>query len=275
VFAIIRPGVNRAVIDANPIDGEYPLVHGVGFTRGWVKLTLHQRSVRYEAMMTVIHDFSRAVGQLGDPRFLRVMGVGLGIAIMLLIGATVLVQWLLPNSVSLPWIGEVAWASRLLSGFALVAMLGLSVVLMVPVASMFTGLFLDQVATAVEAQHYPRAPAGRAVRLRETLTDSAAFLGLMITVNLLALIVYLVFTPIAPILFWMVNGFLLGREYFQMVAMRHMERRAARALRRAHRFEVFAAGVLMAIPLTIPLINLVIPVLAVATFTHLFWRVRG
>jgi uncharacterized protein involved in cysteine biosynthesis len=39
--------------------------------------------------------------------------------------------------------------------------------------------------------------------------------------------------------------------------------------------KVWLAGILMAAPLSIPLVNLVIPVLGVATFTHLFHRLAG
>jgi CysZ protein len=76
-------------------------------------------------------------------------------------------------------------------------------------------------------------------------------------------------------MFWMVNGYLLGREYFQMIAMRRMGKSEAKAARKRHRWAILAAGTLMAAPLSIPLINLLIPVLGVATFTHLYHRLEG
>ncbi|NHX27910.1 hypothetical protein HA397_28620, partial [Escherichia coli] len=78
--------------------------------------------------------------------------------------------------------------------------------------------------------------------------------------------------PLAPVLFWLVNGYLLGREYFPMVAMRRMGRIEAPQFRRKNRGQVWLAGTLMAIPLSVPLINLLIPILGAATFTHLFHR---
>ena len=71
------------------------------------------------------------------------------------------------------------------------------------------------------------------------------------------------------------DGWLLGREYFTMAAGRRIGLPAARALRRKHRGQIFAAGVLMAIPLSVPFVSLVIPVLGAATFTHLYHRVTG
>jgi CysZ protein len=89
---------------------------------------------------------------------------------------------------------------------------------------------------------------------------------------LLALVLYVVFTPLAPILFWVVNGVLLGREYAQLVALRRSDAAGAAAFRKRHRPTIFAAGVLMAVPLTIPVVNLLVPILGAATFTHLYHR---
>jgi uncharacterized protein involved in cysteine biosynthesis len=49
----------------------------------------------------------------------------------------------------------------------------------------------------------------------------------------------------------------------------------ARQLRRRHGWQIWLAGALMAIPLTIPVVNLVVPILGAATFTHLFHRLAG
>ncbi|GGA07703.1 membrane protein [Amylibacter cionae] len=222
----------------------------------------------------IFDDFAKALGQIGDPRFRSVLLRGIGLTVLLLAGVTTGVQFLLPDSVSLPWFGEIGWLSSLLSGFVLVAMIGLSVILMVPVASLFTGFFLDQVVDAVEAKHFPALEPANSVSFSETLMDALGFFGLLVVVNLLALIVYLLSTLAAPLVFWAVNGVMLGREYFQMVAMRRLGRAGAKQLRARHRGQIWLAGALMAIPLTVPFVNLVIPVLGVATFTHLFHRVN-
>ena len=99
------------------------------------------------------------------------------------------------------------------------------------------------------------------------------FFGVLIVVNTVALLLYAFVGPFAPLMFWAVNGYLLGREYFQTVAARRMTRAEAKALRKAHRGKIWLAGTLMAAPLSLPFVNLVIPVLGVATFTHLFHRI--
>jgi len=218
--------------------------------------------------------FLKALSQMSDPRFRRILLTGVGVTIALLAGATWGVQLLLPDTVSLPWFGEISWLSSLLSGFVLISMIGLSVFLMVPVASLFTGLFLEQVADAVEEKHYAHLPAADKVSFSDALIDSLKFFGLLIAVNLLAIVIYLLSTVLAPVIFWIVNGILLGREYFQLVAMRRLGRKGANALRKKHRPTIWLAGFLMAVPLSVPLVNLFIPVLGVAVFTHIFHKLN-
>ena len=78
--------------------------------------------------------------------------------------------------------------------------------------------------------------------------------------------------PFALFIFWGLNGFLLGREYFTLAAMRRVGRAQAKVLRKRYAWRIWAAGILMAMPLSIPLLNLVIPILGAATFTHLYHR---
>ncbi len=222
----------------------------------------------------ILSAFLKSVGQLSDRRFLLVLGLGVGLTLALLVGFYIgfvaLVGWVVPDVFTLPWIGEITWADTALSWAAVPLFLLLSVFLMVPVASAFMGIFLEQVADAVEDVHYPTLPPARPVGVLEGMADAAKFLGVVLGVNLLALVAYLVFAPIAPILFWVVNGFLLGREYGQLVALRRTDAAGARAFRRRNSGTLFAAGVLMAVPLTIPVVNLLVPILGAATFTHLY-----
>ncbi|MFT4620909.1 MAG: hypothetical protein ACJA0F_001668 [Dinoroseobacter sp.] len=229
-------------------------------------------------MGSIVSSFTAALGQIGDPKFRKVLFLGLALTFGLLIAITFGTIWslnmVLPESVSLPFIGEITWLNEVLSGASVFVILGLSVFLMIPVASAFTGIFLDQIADAVERRHYPSLPPAKAIPLGDTLRDTLSFLGLMIGLNLLALILYVIFAPFALFIFWAVNGFLLGREYFQLVAMRRVGRAGAKVGRRKHALTIWVAGVLMAIPLTVPILNLVIPILGVATFTHLYYRLE-
>ncbi|WP_341860726.1 EI24 domain-containing protein [Gymnodinialimonas sp. 57CJ19] len=222
----------------------------------------------------ILDAFFKSLRQLTDSRFIGVLALGIGLTVGLLVafyGAFALfIGWMLPDSFSLPWIGEITWVDDALTIAGIPLMLVLSIFLMVPVASAFMGIFLERVASAVEDRHYKGLPPSRGLSIGEALVDVAKFLGVLTLVNLVALILYLIFAPLAPILFWVVNGVLLGREYGQMVALRRETAAGAAAFRKRNRPTLFAAGVLMAVPLTIPVVNLLVPILGAATFTHLY-----
>lgn len=221
--------------------------------------------------------FLAAIGQIGDPRFRWVLIQGVGLTLLLLFALYGVVffgvQWALPETVNIPWIGEVRFVEQLLSWGSVILMMVLSVFLMIPVASAFTGLFLDDVANAVEAKHYPHLPPAPSIGLADNLRESLSFLGVILAANIVALVFYI--TPLAPFVFYGLNGFLLSREYFRMVAVRRLGRTEAKAAFRKDLLTIWMAGVLMALPLTIPVMNLVIPILGAATFTHLFHKLNS
>lgn len=225
----------------------------------------------------ILTDFFKAIGQIGDTAFRRVLFLGIGLTIALLVAVYAGLLWLIELSVSgpveLPFIGEVTWVGDLLGWGSLGLMILLSIFLMIPVASAITSLFLDDVACAVEAKHYPHLPPPPRVPLWDALRDTVNFFGVLVGANLLAIIAYTLFAPLIIPIFFALNGWLLGREYFTLVAMRHQGRAGAAALRRKYRGEIWLAGVLMAIPLVVPVMNLLIPILGAATFTHVYHRI--
>ncbi len=226
----------------------------------------------------VLSAFFAALGQIGDYRFRRVLVLGIALTLVLLIAATagllVLIQGLITDEVGLPLIGPVTWVDDILSVSSVLLMLVLSIFLMVPVASAITSMFLDTVADAVEAVHYPRLPKVQSVPFGDALRDTVNFLGVLIVANVLAIFLYLIFAPAALFIFWGLNGFLLGREYYTLAAMRRVGRARAKELRRKHAGTIWLAGSLMAVPLSIPLVNLLIPILGAATFTHIFHQLE-
>lgn len=230
------------------------------------------------ALGVILSSFFAALGQMGDPRFRRVLffGIVLTVALLVAVYAAFLgfLQWSVGEEATLPLIGEVTWLKDLLTWSSLGVMLILSVFLMVPVASAITSMFLDDVADAVEARHYPSLPPADRVPFGDALVDTIGFLGVIIVANLMALLIYAFFAPFALFIFWGMNGFLLGREYFTLAAMRRVGREGAKALRRKHFLTIWVAGVLMAMPLSVPLVNLLIPIIGAATFTHIFHRLE-
>lgn len=224
----------------------------------------------------IFTDFGKAVMQLADPRFRRVIGIGIVLSIALLVACYAGLLWLIeslnPGSIEIPGIGPITWLGDLLSWGSLFVMLFLSMFLMIPVASAITSMFLDDVANAVEDEYYPDLPRAPSVPFWDAVRDTVNFLGVLIGANVVALFIYALLPFLAPFIFLALNGYLLGREYFQIAAMRREGRDGAKALRKKHRGTIWIAGCLMAVPLAIPLLNLLIPVLGAATFTHLYHR---
>ncbi|MFN4100337.1 MAG: EI24 domain-containing protein [Pararhodobacter sp.] len=225
----------------------------------------------------ILGSIAGALGQFDDPRFRRVVWMGLGLSLALLValcGLVVLaIRWFVADTLTLPWIGPVGGIDTLLSLASIPVMLLLSVFLMVPVASAFTGLFLDNVADAVEAPHFPALPPARRIGVWETVSDSLRYFALLVALNLVGLVIVIFTAGTGLIIFWVINGFLLSREYFIMVAVRRMTPEDAHRMRHAHQARLWIAGVLFAIPLSVPVLNLFVPVLGVAAFTHLFHRI--
>ncbi len=211
---------------------------------------------------------SRSVSQLFSKPFRGVLWKSVGLTIALLIGLwfalDVLVSlFLLPLLGPWPWVSTaIAW----LLGAGLVVGMGF---LVAPVTSVFAGVFLDDIAEAVEQTHYPADPPGRALPLAHSLVITVKFFALVLIGNLIALILVLFF-GLGALIFFVLNGYLLGREYFQFAALRHIDEAQVHALRRKHEGVIFLGGLAIAVLLAVPFVNLLTPLFAGALMTHIF-----
>ncbi|KAF0676633.1 EI24 domain-containing protein [Profundibacterium mesophilum] len=226
--------------------------------------------------MSLTRDVTRAAAQMGDRAFRSVLLRGVG-ATLLVLGASygailLLLDRAIPEELNLPWIGPVTWIDDLASFATVPAFLLASVFLMIPVASFAISFLLDDVTDAVEARHYAHLPPAPRLGLLASAGDALGFLGVLLLGNAAALIAYLLLPPAAPLIFLSLNGYLLGREYFQLIAARRLGREGAARMRRRHAVRIWIAGVVMALPLLVPVANLLVPVLGAATFTHLYHR---
>jgi CysZ protein len=146
--------------------------------------------------------------------------------------------------------------------------------LLAPVISLVASFFLDEIAERVEREIDPASPPGRAAPAAASAILGLRFALLSIAVNLIALI--LLFAPgVNLVAFLGANGYLLGREYFELAAMRFRLAAEARAMRRDHQFTVFLAGLVIAGFVAIPLLNLFTPLFATALMVRLHKRLSG
>ena len=223
----------------------------------------------------IFNAFLRALDDLFERRALAVLLKGVALALALLAAIFVVIAqvigWVLPDQVTLPFIGPVDWIDSVVSWGAVGLMLVLSPFLMAPVASAFIGLFLEEVADAVEERHYPGLPALADKPLAQSMEEALRFFGVVVAANLAALLLMVVplFWPFAPLIFGAVNGYLLGREYFEFAAMRYRTPAEARAYRVQNRGLVFTAGLVIAAFLAVPILNLMTPLFAAGLMVHL------
>lgn len=163
------------------------------------------------------------------------------------------------------------WAGWLTLVFGIIASIGLALglaLLLAPVTAIIAGFFLDDVAEVIEKRDYPTEKPGVALPMGQAIAGSIKFLGIVILGNLIAL--FLLFIPgVNLVAFFLVNGYLLGREFFEFAAMRYRPPQEARLFRAKHASTVLLAGLLIAAFLAIPIVNLLTPLFAAGLMVHL------
>ena len=159
-----------------------------------------------------------------------------------------------------------AWG-EVFSGFAIVAA---GILLVLPVGSLVMGFLAEDAVRIVEARDYPATQGTHDVSMMETLGVAVRFLVRLVLLNLLALPVYLFLPGLNLAVFVGLNGYLTGREFFEMVALRHGGAAQVRLWRRRHGWRIFAGGVVIALAFAVPVLNILAPLFGAAMMVHLF-----
>jgi uncharacterized protein involved in cysteine biosynthesis len=219
----------------------------------------------------MLFDLSRSFAQLSDPRFKRVMWRALFWSVLLFAFVVAVAVTGLAHVTFFEetWLDD---AVRLVSGAGSVV---LAFILFPGIISAVIGMFLDEVAEAVEARHYNDLPAARPSKLSEQLASGARLLAWTVVLNIAALPIYLFVPGLNLFVYYGLNGYLLGREYFEQVALRRMDLDAARRLRRQRIVNVWLGGAAIAAILSIPVVGWFMPVVATAFMVHLVERLRS
>lgn len=177
---------------------------------------------------------------------------------------------------AMPWVdalipGTPEWAGWLTFVFGIFASIGLALalaLLLSTVTAIIAGMFLDDVAEVIEKRDYPADRPGTAMPLGEAMLSSLKFFGIVVVGNIVALLLLLV-PGVNIVAFFLVNGYLLGREFFEFAAMRFRSPDEARLFRSRHAGTVFVAGLVIAAFLAIPFVNLLTPLFAAGLMVHL------
>ncbi|MDP1027495.1 EI24 domain-containing protein [Sphingomonas sp. KR1UV-12] len=217
-----------------------------------------------------------SIGQLGDRAVLAVLAksLALTLALFAVLGAGL---WWLIQALTGKWLGD--GAAPFVGFLVILVVIASMWLLFRAVAVASVGLFADEIVVAVERKHY----AAALERARSLPFHQAASLAVrsavrVIAVNLLLLPIYvmlLLFGVGTGIAFLLVNGWLLGRDLGDMVAVRHLDGKGVKRSRGETAGQRFLLGLGATVLLTIPIVNLVAPLLGAAMATHLFHARRS
>jgi CysZ protein len=164
-----------------------------------------------------------------------------------------------------------AWLLSIAAGLGIVAG---SIFLMPAVTAVVGSFFADQIADEVEREHYPADPPGKAVPLWRALWEG-------LKTALLALLIYLcavpllIFAGFGAVIFFLATAYILGREYFELAAVRFRPPAEAKALRKRNAARVYLGGLFIAAFVSIPIVNLATPLFAMAFMVHMHKRLSG
>ncbi|MCE7028578.1 sulfate transporter family protein [Jiella avicenniae] len=222
-----------------------------------------------------------ALSDLLSPPFRATLWKSLGLTalvlILLWIAVETVFEWLAVPFLSnlFPdaphWVdqaGTVAgWGAGLALAIGLLFLIG-------PISAIIASLFLDDVAEVVERDGYPASPVGRPVPFWRGIVLSVKFFGIVIVGNVIALFLLLV-PGVNIVAFFLVNGYLVGREYFEFAAMRYRAEAEAKDMRGDHSTTVFLAGLVVALFMAIPIVNLLTPLFAASLMVHLHQRISA
>ncbi|WP_050404320.1 sulfate transporter family protein [Bradyrhizobium embrapense] len=227
----------------------------------------------------------KALSQILSPPMRTILWRSIGLALVLItvlaIGLQRLLSWFAET-------GEV-WAEGMLGpGFhstlhvlswiiSISAGLGVvlgGIFLMPAITSLVASLFVDDVADHVEREHYPADHPGVALPVTLATIEGVKTALLTVLVYLVAL-PFVLFAGAGFIIFFIATAWLLGREYFELAAMRFRSPDDAKAMRKENAAAVFTAGLFIAAFVSIPIINLATPLFGMAFMVHMYKRLSG
>ena len=209
--------------------------------------------------------------------------IGLALALIIVVGIALdrlIVQLIGAGSASLETTlgpqahtpaSALAWLLSIAAGLGIVAG---SVMLMPAVTALVGSFFADQIGDEVERENYPADPPGRALPLWLALWEGGKTALLAVAIYLCAAPLML-FAGFGAVIFFLATAYILGREYFELAAMRFRPPAEAKALRKRNAATVYIGGLFIAAFVSIPIVNLATPLFAMALMVHVHKRLSG
>ena len=228
---------------------------------------------------------TKALAQMFTPALRTVLLKAAGLALILIVIIGIVLQrflsalaqqgatWAEQTSGFAPhaaW-SALAWLLSIMASLGIVT----GALFLMPTITAFVGsFFVDETADAVEREYYPAEPAGRALPFLRALLEGLKIAFLTLLVYFCAL-PFIFFAGLGVIILFLANSYLLGREYFELAAMRFRLPHEAKAMRKANAAYVFLCGMVIAVFVSIPVVNLATPIFAMAFMVHVHKRMSG
>jgi CysZ protein len=225
----------------------------------------------------------KSLTQIFSPPFRGILWKSIGLAVLLIATLGFGLQWLMIwlAAAAENWAGDMVGPSGGMAIWILAKIVSISVALGIVAGSVFlmpavtalvASFFSDDIARLVEERHYPNEAPGVPLPLGRAVIEGVKTALLAVLVYLMAL-PFLLFAGFGVVIFFLAASFLLGREYFELAAMRFRPPAEVKGLRRAHNGTVFAAGMLIAAFVSIPVLNLATPLFGVALMVHMHKKI--
>jgi CysZ protein len=227
----------------------------------------------------------KALSQILSPPMRSILWRSIGLALVLItvlaIGLQRLLVWFATSGEG--WLEAVlgpgsqtplnvlSWIVSIAAGLGVV--FG-AVFLMPAITTLVASVFVDEAADHVEREFYPAERTGTALPFGLAITEGVKTALLTVLVYLIAL-PFVFIAGAGFIAFFIATAWLLGREYFQLAAMRFRTPAEAKAMRKHNAGLVFTAGLVIAAFVSIPIVNLATPLFGMAFMVHLHKRLSG
>lgn len=215
----------------------------------------------------MIRAFELAIAQFGDPRLRVVIWQSLALSVVLQAGIGALAWWALQRYAQV----DIGWMNGLIQWLGGAAVAVLALMLFPASFGIVISVFIERIADIVEARHYPQLGPARGIPIWTGIWTGLVFLAALVALNLIMLPFYIVAIFVAglgAVLFYGINGWLTGRMYYEQVALRRRSPAEVKAWRRANGWVLWFTGVVIVFLGTIPILNLIVPVLGTAVMVH-------
>ena len=225
---------------------------------------------RQEDKCNMLNSIIKTLNQISTAPFRRVLFLSVSISLLttLLLWAFITKIIFNTNMTSITWL---EWFLDILGGGAVFILL---VLLLPTLVGLIASIMLESICRSVELVYYPHLPKAQGQNLYTGVLVGLKFTGTMIVLNIIFLPL-MVIPPVYIFASWVLNSYLLGREFFELVAYRRLDKVNVNRMYKKFRFTLIGYGLVIAFISIIPVINFIVPLFGTAVMLHAFQRIQN